>query len=175
MSRLCLRALILWAVLLSVVIVVVLQCSNANARRPRRQNLLSLRFGARLLPSARQLRLSMQTLSNTAHASRTSVKVSSSSRLLFHALTSPSERERERKTLAKHAAPISAQLRACERTLCCVIEGVGPDQLLIRYSLKVDESSRSTHEVSFVLDVSSSSYKGTPLPLYLLDAQADNS
>ena len=75
-----------------------------------------------------------------------------------------SERERERKTLAKHAVPISAQLRACERTLCYVIEGVGQDQLLMRCSLKSGESSRSTHEVSFVLDVSSSSYKGAPLP-----------
>jgi hypothetical protein len=65
-----------------------------------------------------------------------------------------------------HAVPISAELRACERAWGCVIEGVGPDQLLIRYSLKGGESSRSTHEVSFVLDVSSSSsYKGAPLPL----------
>jgi hypothetical protein len=44
-----------------VVVVVVLQCLNAILRRPRRQNLLSLRFGARLHPSARQSRLSMQT------------------------------------------------------------------------------------------------------------------
>ena len=71
----------------------------------------------------------------------------------------------ERKTLAMHAIPISAELRACERALSCIIEGVGPDQLLIRYSLKGGESSRSTHEVSFVLDVSSSSYKGAPLPI----------
>ncbi|KAF8498711.1 hypothetical protein F5888DRAFT_1691309 [Russula emetica] len=76
------------------------------------------------------------------------------------------EREMERKTLIKHAIPISAELRACERALDCVIEGVGPEQLLIRYSLKGGENSRSTHEVSFVLDVSSSSYKvltSTPL------------
>ena len=76
----------------------------------------------------------------------------------------PLERERERKTLAMHTGPISAELRACERAWGCVIEGVGPDQLLIRYSLKGGESSRSTHEVSFVLDVSSSSYKGAPPP-----------
>ena len=79
-------------------------------------------------------------------------------------LPPPLERERERKTLAMHTGPISAELRACERAWGCVIEGVGPDQLLIRYSLKGGESSRPTHEVSFVLDVSSSSYKGTPLP-----------
>lgn len=92
-------------------------------------------------------------------------------RLLFRApaeLMNPSEREMERKTLIKHAVPISAELRACERALDCVIEGVGPEQLLIRYSLKVGENSRSTHEVSFVLDVSSSSYKGVLLPfLYI--------
>ncbi|KAI0285927.1 hypothetical protein BGY98DRAFT_1087057 [Russula aff. rugulosa BPL654] len=61
------------------------------------------------------------------------------------------EREMERKTLIKHAVPISAELRACERRW--------PEQLLIRYSLMGGENSRSTHEVSFVLDVSSSSYK----------------
>ena len=87
--------------------------------------------------------------------------------LLFRASAdfwNPSEREMERKTLIKHAIPISAELRACERALDCVIEGVGPEQLLIRYSLKGGgENSRSTHEVSFVLDVSSSSYKGALL------------
>jgi len=79
-------------------------------------------------------------------------------------LWTPSERDIERKTLIKHAVPISAELRACERSLDCVIEGVGPEQLLIRYSLKGGENTRSTHEVSFVLDVSSSSYKGALLP-----------
>ncbi|KAH9989854.1 hypothetical protein BJV77DRAFT_1015587 [Russula vinacea] len=54
------------------------------------------------------------------------------------------ERERERKTLAMHTGPISAELRACERAWGCVIEGVGPDQLLIRYSLKGSESSLLT-------------------------------
>jgi len=82
----------------------------------------------------------------------------------FVDLWTSSEREMERKTLIKHAIPISAELRACERALDCIIEGVGPEQLLIRYSLRSGENSRSTHEVSFVLDVSSSSYKGAPLP-----------
>jgi len=72
----------------------------------------------------------------------------------------PSEREIERKTLAANAAPLSAELRACERVLGCIIEGVGPEQLLIRYSIKGGEGSRSMYEVSFVLDVSSPSYKG---------------
>ncbi|KAI0305964.1 hypothetical protein B0F90DRAFT_1694984, partial [Multifurca ochricompacta] len=76
------------------------------------------------------------------------------------------ERQLERKTLAMYAVPVSAELRACERALGCVIEGVGPDQLLIRYTLKGGEGLRSTREVSFVLDVSSHSYKvitSTPL------------
>jgi len=76
------------------------------------------------------------------------------------------EREREQKTLAAHAARASSELRACERALSCVIEGVGPDQLLIRYSINGGEGSCSTHDVSFVLDVSSPSYKvltSTPL------------
>lgn len=85
------------------------------------------------------------------------------------------EREMERKMLATHAVPLSAELRACERALGCVIEGVGPGQLLIRYSLKVGEGSRSTHEVSFVLDVSSSSYKGAPHYLRPLGARTDSS
>ncbi|KAH9967352.1 hypothetical protein BC827DRAFT_1173592 [Russula dissimulans] len=76
------------------------------------------------------------------------------------------EREMEKKTLDANAALLSVELRACERALGCVIEGVGPDQLLIRYSLKAGEDSRSIHEVSFVLDVTSTSYKvltSTPL------------
>ncbi|KAI9433549.1 hypothetical protein H4582DRAFT_1986495 [Lactarius indigo] len=66
------------------------------------------------------------------------------------------ERELERDTLAMHAGPMSAEVRACERATGLVIEGVGPDQLLFRYTIKVvDDDSRSTHEVSFVIDLSS--------------------
>ncbi|KAI9433556.1 hypothetical protein H4582DRAFT_1986608 [Lactarius indigo] len=66
------------------------------------------------------------------------------------------ERELERDTLAMHARPMSAEVRACERATGLVIEGVGPDQLLFRYTIKVvDDDSRSTHEVSFVIDLSS--------------------
>jgi kinetochore protein Spc25 len=63
----------------------------------------------------------------------------------------------ERKTLAANVAPLLAELRACERVLGCIIEGVGPEQLLIRYSIKGGDSM---YEASFVLDVSSPSYKG---------------
>ncbi|KAH9026532.1 hypothetical protein EDB85DRAFT_1979530, partial [Lactarius pseudohatsudake] len=65
------------------------------------------------------------------------------------------ERELERDTLAMHARPMSAEVRACERATGLVIEGVGPDQLLFRYTIKVDDDSRSTHEASFVIDLSS--------------------
>ncbi|KAH9975855.1 hypothetical protein BGW80DRAFT_1294882 [Lactifluus volemus] len=76
------------------------------------------------------------------------------------------ERELERKTLDAQRAHVPEELRIFERALGCVIEGVGPDQLLIRYVLKDAQGSRSTHEASFVLDVSSPSYKvvtSTPL------------
>ena len=80
----------------------------------------------------------------------------------------------EQKTLAAHAARASSELRACERALSCVIEGVGPDQLLIRYSINGGEGSRSMHEVSFVLDVSSSSYKGVSHCFCVPDARPNH-
>ena len=83
------------------------------------------------------------------------------------------EREMEKKTLVENGALLSAELRACERVLGCVIEGVGPDQLLIRYSLKSGEDS--IREVSFVLDVSSTSYKGVSCHPCPLDARANDS
>ncbi|KAI0272643.1 hypothetical protein BC834DRAFT_356548 [Gloeopeniophorella convolvens] len=76
------------------------------------------------------------------------------------------ERERERLTLEQHMAPLAAEARACERALGCVIEGVGPDQLLIRFSIKVGEGDGSKQDASFVLDVSLQSYRvltSTPL------------
>jgi hypothetical protein len=60
-----------------------------------------------------------------------------------------------------HSARVPHELRTFERVLGCVIEGVGPDQLLIRYNIKDGQGSRSMREASFVLDVSSPSYKGT--------------
>lgn len=73
-----------------------------------------------------------------------------------------------------HAKPLSAELRACERALGCAIEGVGPDQLLFRYTLKGGDDPHSTHEVSFVLDLSSpSSFKGTPYRLQPLHARTE--
>jgi hypothetical protein len=67
-----------------------------------------------------------------------------------------------------HVSPTSADLRACERAWRCAIEGVGPEQLLIRFFFKDGDGSRSTREASFVLDVSSPSYKGAFQQLHLL-------
>ena len=63
------------------------------------------------------------------------------------------ERQRERDTLALHAKPMDAELRTYERSMGLYIEGVGPDQLLFRYTIKGGDNSRSTHEASFVLDL----------------------
>lgn len=88
----------------------------------------------------------------------------------------PTERQRERDTLAMHAKPMDAELLTYERSMGLFIEGVGPEQLLFRYTIKGDDSSRSTpHEASFVLDLSSQpTFKGAVRcclqPLY---SQAD--
>jgi len=70
---------------------------------------------------------------------------------------------------------MSAELRACERATGLVIEGVGPEQLLFRYTIKGGDDSRSMHEVSFVLDLSSQSYKGTLYRLQPLRARTEES
>jgi kinetochore protein Spc25 len=49
---------------------------------------------------------------------------------------------------------MDAELRTYERSMGLFIEGVGPDQLLFRYTIKGGDNSRSTHEASFVLDLS---------------------
>ncbi|KAI0063057.1 hypothetical protein BV25DRAFT_1915389 [Artomyces pyxidatus] len=67
------------------------------------------------------------------------------------------EREGERATLETHASNTTPELYACERGLRCVIEGVGKDQLLVRFS-HIDPSN-PRREASFVLDVSARSYK----------------
>lgn len=60
-----------------------------------------------------------------------------------------------------HAAHNSPELIACQTGLRCIVEGVGKDQLLIRFS-HIDPSD-SRREASFVLDVSARSYKGVYL------------
>ena len=61
-----------------------------------------------------------------------------------------------------HAKPLDAELLTCERAMGLFIEGVSPEQLLFRYTIKGGDKSSPTHEASFVLDVSSqSTFKGS--------------
>ncbi|KIJ60099.1 hypothetical protein HYDPIDRAFT_99272 [Hydnomerulius pinastri MD-312] len=77
----------------------------------------------------------------------------------YRATTSNLQREKdsENKILNEHAAQLEPELAACETWLRCNIEGIETDQLLIRFS-HVDEANIN-REFSFVLDVSSPSYK----------------
>ena len=72
------------------------------------------------------------------------------------------ERQLERDMLAMHAKPMDAELLTYERSMGLFIEGVGPERLLFRYTIKGGDNSRSTpHEASFVLDLSSQpTFKG---------------
>ncbi|KAI0042089.1 hypothetical protein FA95DRAFT_1610468 [Auriscalpium vulgare] len=67
------------------------------------------------------------------------------------------EREAERTVLDAHASEVAVEVTACEHATQCFIEGVGQDQLLIRY-LHISKRDWS-REASFVLDVSSRTYK----------------
>ena len=58
-----------------------------------------------------------------------------------------------------HAKPLDAELLTCERAMGLLIEGVSPEQLLFRYTIKGGDNSSPTREASFVLDVSS--FKGS--------------
>lgn len=66
------------------------------------------------------------------------------------------ERQREEDILRTHAAGVATEFAAYQSCLCCHIEGVEADQLLIRFS-HVDEANPD-REFSFVLDVSAPSY-----------------
>jgi hypothetical protein len=69
---------------------------------------------------------------------------------------------------------MDAELRTYERSMGLFIEGVGPDQLLFRYTIKGGDNSRSTHEASFVLDLSSQpTFKGTLCFLQPLDLRTE--
>jgi hypothetical protein len=61
--------------------------------------------------------------------------------------------------LSSNASQLSPELQYCEECLACVIEGMGKEQLLVRF-LGLDKSD-SGKESSFVIDVSGSSYKST--------------
>ncbi|KAH7926225.1 hypothetical protein BV22DRAFT_1046249 [Leucogyrophana mollusca] len=67
------------------------------------------------------------------------------------------EKDRERQTLSMHAAKTLPELTACQTRLRCVVEGVEKDLLLVRFS---HINKIAVHqEFSFVLDVSSRTYK----------------
>ena len=71
------------------------------------------------------------------------------------------EKAAERALLESHASNTVPELVVCEEDLGCAIEGVGKDQLLIRFAdLRIPGRPR---EFSFVLDISSTGYKGTLL------------
>lgn len=54
---------------------------------------------------------------------------------------------------------------ACEHRLKCAIEGIDKDKILVRFS-HIDPDDLNA-EFSFVLDVSSRAYKGTPSARYM--------
>ena len=68
------------------------------------------------------------------------------------------EKNKELSILSSHSSCVPPELRVCEHRLCCVIEGVEKDQLLVRFS-QID-STEIDREASFVIDLSSQMYKG---------------
>ncbi|KAK7033037.1 kinetochore protein spc25 [Favolaschia claudopus] len=77
----------------------------------------------------------------------------------YRAVSGNLEREKkdERENLGLTATQVAAQTEAMERRLGCVVEGVDKGQILVRMS-KLDPSNPE-REFTFVLDVSSNSYK----------------
>ena len=69
------------------------------------------------------------------------------------------ERERERAILKAHASRTAPELEEFERHLKCVIEGIGKDQILVRFT-HIDPLDR-VREFSIVVDVTESTYKST--------------
>ncbi|KAI0761551.1 chromosome segregation protein Spc25-domain-containing protein [Trametes elegans] len=67
------------------------------------------------------------------------------------------ERRREQSILGTHASRAQPELAACEAALKCALEGIGPDQILVRFT-HVDPAEPA-REFSLVLDVSARIYK----------------
>ncbi|KAG6874144.1 hypothetical protein C0995_005562 [Termitomyces sp. Mi166 len=61
------------------------------------------------------------------------------------------ERAAERNTLSAHAAHISPRVGAIERVLGCMVEGIGADQVLLRFAHL--DAANPDRECSLVLDV----------------------
>ncbi len=68
------------------------------------------------------------------------------------------ERNREHSILNDYASRVSPELEEFQKYLKCTIEGIGRDQILVRFT-HVDPSD-SSREFSLVLDISDSAYKG---------------
>ena len=69
------------------------------------------------------------------------------------------ERERERAILKAHASRTAPELEEFELHLKCVIEGIGKDQILVRFT-HIDPLDH-VREFSIVVDVTESTYKST--------------
>ncbi|EIW57096.1 uncharacterized protein TRAVEDRAFT_151731 [Trametes versicolor FP-101664 SS1] len=67
------------------------------------------------------------------------------------------ERKREQAILSAHSARAHPEVAACEAALKCVVEGIGQDKILVRWT-HIDPADHD-REFSIVIDVSSRVYK----------------
>jgi Chromosome segregation protein Spc25 len=79
-------------------------------------------------------------------------------RVFFSYSHNGTEKKKERSTLGKYAARVSPELEAYERRLCCILEGIEKNRILVRFS-HIDRSEPE-REFSFVFDISTKVYKG---------------
>ncbi|KAF8060878.1 chromosome segregation protein Spc25-domain-containing protein [Lyophyllum atratum] len=77
----------------------------------------------------------------------------------YRAITANLQRERaaEKSTLRNHAQHVSPEIAAVESLLGCVVEGIEPERLLLRF-VHIDPAAPD-RECSMVLDVSGQAYK----------------
>ncbi|KAG5651979.1 hypothetical protein H0H81_006753 [Sphagnurus paluster] len=86
----------------------------------------------------------------------------------YRAMTANLRRERaaERTTLRTHAARVSPELAVTERLLGCIVEGIEPENLLMRFT-NIDPTAPD-RECTLVVDIGGSTYKvvtsSPPLP-----------
>ena len=101
----------------------------------------------------------MRRLNNTDPWWQHSNEVSNyCTRVTIRRFTRLKEKEREETLLRSRAQEADCQLRACEEMLHGVIEGIGNDQILVRFT-HIDPTDLD-REFSIVIDVSSRTYKG---------------
>ncbi|KAF5377284.1 hypothetical protein D9615_006466 [Tricholomella constricta] len=77
----------------------------------------------------------------------------------YRAVTANLRRERaaERNTLRAHADRVSPELAGMERLLGCIVEGIEPERLLIRFAYL--DPTAPDRECSLVLDIGEQAYK----------------